>query len=319
MADILHSTFEPLFLSILKIIIIAFAAGILVRKKIVTQQHIDSLSKITVYVFLPCMIFAKILLNFNPAEMTIWWSMPLIGASMILLGLAVAYLLFIKAMPKKKDFLALASMQNAGYLVLPIGQSVYPDQFDTFAVYVFLFVLGLNPLLWSVGKYLISGKDGSTIKLKEFFNPPLISNVLALLFVLTTIKRYVPEIIIDSIDFLGSATVPVVTFVLGATLGGISLRQFPAFWDCIRVFFVKFLLLPATTILFIYYSGIYQDNILLANFFMIQAAAAPATGTILQARTYGGNMQRVGSTIFLSYFICVLAIPIWVTMLKILP
>ena len=40
-------------------------------------------------------------------------------------------------------------------LVLPVGLAIFPEQFDRFALYCFLFILGFNAVLWSVGKALV--------------------------------------------------------------------------------------------------------------------------------------------------------------------
>jgi predicted permease len=57
---------------------------------------------------------------------------------------------------------------------------------------------------------------------------------------------------------------------------------------------------------------------LLAEFFVIEAAAAPAVALVLQVRTYGGNEQRVGAVMFLSYLACTVTLPAWVAVWRLL-
>ena len=103
-----------------------------VRKKIVSPPQIQALSVITVNIFLPCLIVAKTLIRFHPEQFTNWWILPLSGFFIILIGLVFSSLLF-RLNPLKKPLMTLASMQNAGYLILPVGLALFPEQFDRFA------------------------------------------------------------------------------------------------------------------------------------------------------------------------------------------
>lgn len=314
------SSFFPIFVAILKIFLIALVAGLLVRRKVISQEIVNGLSRVTVLVFLPCLIFAKILKNFNPETMNFWWIIPVAGFAMIGIGLLFSSLLFYGNLSGKRSLLPLASIQNAAYLVLPIAESVYPENFDTITVYVFLIVLAVSPSLWSIGKYLStdnpSGQKHST--LKSLINPPFIANILALVIVFTNLNDPFPGFLLESIDFLGGATVPVVTFILGATLGGISLREWPKIWDSLRVILVKFVLIPGGTLLAILVFNAYPENPILSEFLLIEASSAPATGHILLSRTFGGNVQQTGSIMLISYFVCLVTIPGWITLLRIL-
>ena len=57
---------------------------------------------------------------------------------------------------------------------------------------------------------------------------------------------------------------------------------------------------------------------LLADVLIIQSASAPATAHILQIRTYGGDLKTAGGILFLSYIVCLVAIPGWLAVWKIL-
>ena len=49
----------------------------------------------------------------------------------------------------------------------------------------------------------------------------------------------------------------------------------------------------------------------LANLLVIQASAPAATAIILQVRAYGGDVRKTGNMMFLSYLICLIALPLW--------
>jgi predicted permease len=110
----------------------------------------------------------------------------------------------------------------------------------------------------------------------------------------------------------------VATVVLGAVLGGISVRFKDHLGDALRATAVKFFVLPLIVVLVLQAVHLHATNPLLAEFFVIQAASAPAVGLVLMVRTYGGNEQRVGTVMFLSYAVCTLALPAWIAVWRLL-
>ncbi len=312
MLDVFSKAFSSTFLAVLQVFLVIFAAGLLVRRKLLTQAHIAGLSTATVLVFLPCLIFSNVIRNLNPGALPFWWAIPLSAIGMSLLGLALGYLAFLREMPAKRNMLPLASMQNAGYLVLPIGLTLFPDRFDTFALYCFLFILGFNPVLWSVGNFLTTTGGHTRPNWKSLLTPPLAANVLAILAVMTGGKSLIPDTVLRAVNLLGTAAVPVATFILGAVLGGITLRFRSHLFDALRTIVIKLVLLPAVVMTIVYLSGMNAAYPLLARFFIIQSAAAPAAGIILQVKSYGGDEQKIGSVMFLSYLVCIFTMPLWV-------
>jgi len=306
--------FGGAWFAILKVFLIVLVAGVLVRSGVLAQSVVTGLSTSTVVIFLPCLIFSMVIQNFEPSNLHLWWVLPIIGLVMPLVGLSVSGLAFIRELPAKRNMMALASMQNAGYLVLPVGLALFPDQFDRFAVYCFLFILGFNALLWSVGKALVS--DNGNQGWKGLFTPPLIANLGAVAIKLSGADQLIPTVALDAVDLVGGAAVPVATVVLGATLGSVALRIRAHLWDAIRVLGIKLGLLPLITVLIVRAADFVRIVPLLARFLILEAAAAPAAGLILQVRTYGGDEQKVGSLMLLCYGMSMLTMPMWLAIWK---
>ncbi|MEN8122559.1 MAG: AEC family transporter [Bacteroidota bacterium] len=318
MDDIFWMTSQSVFGAMLRIFFIMFLAGFLVRKKIITPVQIAALSKVTVYVLLPSLILSNNLVSFHPGQDPNWWVLPLLGAGMTMVGLAIAFVLYLPDLRINRDMLPLSSMQNAAYLVLPIVQILYPDNFPTFALFVFLYIIGANPLIWSIGKVLITSGQSEKVsfKMTDFLTPPLIVNIIAIVIVLLSVQHFVPDFVIDSTELLGEGAVPIATFILGATLGGISFKEWPSFSNILRVIGVKFAILPILTIFVLFYFEVYKFNPLLADFLVVQSAVAPATAIVLQVKTYGGNEQKIGGMMLISYVVCLLVLPLWMAYWK---
>jgi hypothetical protein len=311
MIEIFTSSFGTTFEAILQILLISVAAGLLIRKNILTQEHLKALATIGIRVLLPCLIFSNILKNFDPHRLKIWPLIPLGAILMVGFGLLVSALLFWPQLRNKRFLLAPATLQNGGYLILPLGKILYPDRFDEFAMYCFLYLLGLSPLIWSMGKYLVSPATGEKLTLRELFSPPFYANIVSILLVLLHLKFIIPSIILNSADLVGSATVPVATFVLGAVLGSIPFNIKSYLANAGKVMLVKLIIVPLATIIVLRLMNFYTRYPLLCSLFVLQSSSSPATSLIILVKHYGGDEEELGSILFLSYIACIITIPFW--------
>ena len=312
MEHFFSGTFFSIFQAILKVFLIASLAGYMSYKKFFTEEFIDGLSVLIVRITLPLQVFSTIMQSFDPGEQAYWCAAPLVGMGLAFAGLLFSSLLFAGSIREKKSLFPLSGMQNAVYLALPIGEFAFKDQFAEFSLICFLVLMGLNPIMWSVGKVLTTTGTGNGSLFKKIVPPPFVASLAGILVVLSGGKKLVPDLIVDAAAMLGNATVPLATFVLGATLV-MSIRKIPPFWDTFRIVFVKFIILPALTILVLYFLKTGERFPLLAQVLILQSATAPATAHILMVRTYGGDIGKVGGITFVSYMICLFAIPVWLT------
>ena len=324
----IHSS-ATTFLAMLKIFLVMLTAGFLVRKRVLTPEHIKGLTIATVDVFLPCMIVHSIMKNLKPAEFDIWWVLPVGAGLMVLGGIGLAALSFFRELPEKRNMLPLTGVHNAAYLILPLGMLLYPDRFDLFSLYVFLFLTGQGPIIWSIGKYMTTAAPEDRFHWKDVLNPPLVWTIFALFLVFSglrdmlmpdgrnpagSITGSVFDVFFTTIKFLGDATVPLALFILGGMLGSIRIRLNNILWDLLRVLFIKFILLPALTFLILVVTGLQRSHPLLATFFIIQSAAPPAIVIMLQVNRYGGDEQKLGSMLLVAYLVCLLALPCWLAL-----
>jgi hypothetical protein len=289
----------------------SLAAGILVRRNVVTPSQIQALSAVTVNIFLPCLIVNKTLAGFHPAQFTNWWILPAAGILIVMIGLLASGLLF-RLNPEKTPLMVLASMQNAVYIILPIGQILFADQFDRFALYCFLMVLGLNPMMWSIGKVMISKTRQSGILWQDYITPPNVATVISMAAVLTGLAHFIPASVIASIDLLGQATIPLAVFILGATIGAISFDDMPPLRDTLIVTAVKFFIVPATVFAVLHYTRLYVTMPLFCSLMIMQASSPPATNHILIVKRYGGDTQTISSMMLIQYLLCILFMPLWI-------
>ena len=313
MSGLFFATLSANTLALVQVLLIALAGAILVRREVFKSGDLKGLTLIMINVLLPSMIFSKITGTLDPQSFPLWWVLPLVGIGLILVGVFFALLLFMGDLSSKRSLLPVASMQNAGYLALPLGQAIYPEQFDRYALYTFLIIMGLNPVLWSVGKYLSTGGHLIKFSWKQFVTPPFIANLLGILFVLSGLHHFIPKVVGNAIELTGTATVPIANFILGAVLGGISLKMWPSFSDTLRVLSVKFLIIPLVSVMVMVMLNVKVINPLMSDVILIQAVSPPAIAILIQIRNYGGDAQKSGSLMLISYIACLVVIPVWMS------
>jgi predicted permease len=318
MINVFVNSFAGTFQAVLQILLIALAAGILMRKKVLSQDQLKAMSAVVVRVLLPCLTFSNIIINFHPDKLKIWPLIPISAVLMVGIGLLFAAVLFWPNVNAKKHLFAPSSLQNAGYLILPLGKILYPNQFDEFAMYCFLYILGISPLLWSMGKYLVSSQPDEKPTFAGLFTPPFVANIAAVVIVLLKLQWLIPDVVLNSTDLLGSAAVPVATFILGAVLGSIvfSIKSHVA--DAIKVLLVRLVLVPIITIGILLLAGLNANYPLLCDLLVLQSSSSPATAIILQVKHYGGKEQEIGSILLLSYVACIVTIPFWLAVWRVI-
>jgi predicted permease len=214
MFEIFFATLTSNALALVQVLLIALTGAVLVRKQIFKSGDVKGLTLIVVNVLLPSMIFSKIVGTLNPQSFHLWWVLPLVGIGLTLVGILFAVLFFFRDLSFKRSLIPIASMQNAGYLALPLGQAIYPEQFNLYALYTFLIIMGLNPILWSVGKFLSTGGQVVQFSWKQFITPPFIANLAGIAFVLSGLHRFIPKVVFNAIELTGTATVPIANFIL---------------------------------------------------------------------------------------------------------
>src|SRR5437016_5756700 len=238
------AVFGATFIGVAEIGIVVAIAWVMVARGVVHSTTIKGLSDVTVLVFLPCLMFSNILETLKPAEFPLWWVVPLIGVAMFVGSMLIATLAFAGQLREKMDLIPVSAIQNAAFMILPIGQVLVPQDFDRFALYTFLYLVFFSPLFWSVGKVLTTGGHSGPFSWKSLITPPLVANLVALALVLGGLQWMVPATVERSIKLLGSATIPVATFVLGGSLGALTHRFRAHLADAIRSLSVKFVIIP---------------------------------------------------------------------------
>ena len=212
----------------------------------------------------------------------------------------------------KAEFISLVRFQNAGYLPMNIAFFLFrPEIRDKFLVYIFLYLLGFNILMWSLGSFFIFKKRGERFKFRSVFTPPVTGTILALILIYLRAAQFIPEIIIAPLRMIGQISFVLSMVILGCWLAKVKLDslkvQLPlvALASLLKLIVLPFIFL-GLTIIFNVYS-------LLGAFIVLQAAMPAAASLPIIAHRKGANSEFVSQAVFFMHIAGIITIPVWLS------
>lgn len=195
---------------VLLLVLIGYALG---AKRRYTMR---TLGDLTVYLTLPCLIFASVVQR--PLEAS---AVLEIGSAalFVIAGCGVAVFVYLR-LSKRPDLRILyptVMFVNAGNLALPLVQFAWGPSAFTKAV---IFQAVSTSLLYTLGVYLVS-RDRDPRKL---FSLPFVYAAAAGM-ALSVAQVHLPTQVIEVVSFIGGAALPVLLIMLGYELHSIRIRD----------------------------------------------------------------------------------------------
>lgn len=159
----------------------------------------------------------------------------------------------------KPENLGMARMMlvfsNVGFMGMPLVSSLYGAQA---LIYVTLFLIPFNILLYTYGVHVIQGTEGK-FEMKKLANAGVIAGILSLIIYFLPIK--IPYIITESFSMLSKLTGPLSMMIIGASMLDINWKD--VFSDIRLLIFsaIKLIILPVLILLVL--KGFIEDEMLL--------------------------------------------------------
>lgn len=298
--------------AIAQIFLLGAIGYFLVKINALTENGLDALSRLTIEITLPFLIFCELIKRFTFTFYAKWWIFPLISIAITFLGLFVGSLFvgFIRGNDHKMQFLSLIAFQNSGYLPLALVASLLPnDQVGPMFIYLFLFLLGFNLLIFSLGVYMLASKKGDKFEVKNLFSPPVLATLVTLLLILLNLNR-VPDSIYKPMKMIGDCTLPLAMLVVGGNLAQIRLGRI----DKKAIFFMslaKLVILPGLGILFLLK---FRMPHLIGLLILIELAVPPATTPSVIIRHYKKEDLLISQGIFFGHILGLISLPIFLSL-----
>ncbi|MCD6580080.1 AEC family transporter [bacterium] len=294
--------------------------GFIIFRYFISKKYLSVLSKLFVEFLIPALILNKFILHFNMTLLKDYWYIPLF--TLFVLFLSYIMSLFLRKAMKIKflsEFTAMLTFTNAGYLVLPIILEIFRDTSKNDAIiFNFMYTLLVSFLLWSLGVYLITGKN-KKIDIRSLPTPFIIT-ILAIILAVINTKKIIPPFVFKSLNILGLIGVYGIMLVLGGILSQIPFNKTKVYGkETLRFVIIKNFLYPLIFLGILHF--IHLNSVLKAVLFMV-TITPPATNLAIISERYPINKRGhdyIYSSIFWSYVTSIISIPIFLIIYFMVP
>ncbi len=313
-----------------RLAVLVILGAVLMRFGVLTAPTVSALARLVVALLLPAFIATNILSQFRPEQMFYegWYLLPISAVLMIGAMALLAYPIGLAGRNwlQPRYTVGTLAFHNAGYLTIPIITELYAGEHlveyqGPMLALLFLFVMGISPLMWSVGVILFRGSaeggdDGPLWK--KAISPPFVASAVSVTACLLHIPQQVSEPVLGQIlapfASLGACTVPLMMLILGATLMQLDRSYRPPRGVSAAGLSLRLVLFPA--IMFGLLSALMAWDVLdrsKAVILFIQSIMPTAVAIVVIAHRYGGERtaHAVSGLIFLQYVAAAITIPAW--------
>jgi predicted permease len=268
----------------------------------------NALLTLTVSVTYPCYILRSLV--DNPALRQPGNVVPpiLCGVGFVLAGLVVGWftgpLCGLRRGSGRRTFALACSVQNYGYLPIPIMEALFPA--GMWKGVLFVYTLGIELTIWSVGVMMMSGdwRRG----LKQTVNPVTVAVVLGVVLNALRLDAMYPPFLLRFLDMLGACAIPLGVLLSGAMLADL-LRQPGSLGDwktCVGAVLLRLAVLPALVLATAVWTPMTAT---LRQVLAVQAAMPAAVFPIILARRYGGHELTAVRVLVFTTVAAVVTIP----------
>ncbi len=309
------ATFKVTAFAMLQIFILGLIGYFLTKKKVISLDNLKLLTKLVINLFFPCYVFVKLINNFSFKAYPKWWIFPLISLFVSVLGFLTANL-FVnmdKTLDKfKREFISLVTFQNGGYLPLILVVLLLPPgRKEQMLIYIFLFLLGFNTIMWSLGIFYLTQEKDSKLKLSSIFSPPVIAIIGALLVIAVGLNRVIPNFLISSFNIIGNCALPLAIMTVGANLALIDKSGKNNFRNISQVVLAKLVFIP---LLFLGLIFLIKPSYEIALLLLLQGVAPSAVSLSMILRYYNKKDNIVSLGIFWTHLVCLFTIPVFLVL-----
>ncbi|MBO5744845.1 MAG: AEC family transporter [Clostridia bacterium] len=190
-------------------------------------NHLPTLSAVLIYIGTP-FLEINMFMSLDYSRETSLKMLLFFVISILLQGIFMLFIYFIvtkKHPDKKYKIISTGSvMGNVGFFGLPLMKALFPNN-PEISCYVAMYMVGMNLLVFTMGSYCITGEKKYISLRSALFNPTTFGMLFALPIYFFGLGKYIPSMLANAINIMGSMTTPLCMFILGIRLANTSLKN----------------------------------------------------------------------------------------------
>ena len=199
---------------------------------------------------------------------------------------------------------------SAIFIGVPVCLALFGDKSIP---YVLIYFLANASMFWTLGNYSINkscSSDPSPIlswnTVRLVFSPPLISFILAVIFVLLGVT--LPTFLMSSFKYLGSMVTPLSMLFIGYTLSTVKMSELKFGKDINLLLCGRFLVSPLLVILV---ARFIEIPYVMQQVFVVLSALPVMAQVPILASIYGADAKYAAVIVSLTTLLCLFVIPVY--------
>lgn len=298
------------------VLFLGIVLGFVARKTGIMNDRFDGqFSKLVLDVTLPCLIISSVLMNDQLPDTSTVGMILLLSCASYAVILVIAFAApFLLRFPKDRrgTYSFMIAFGNVGFMGFPVLSSIFGDQAILYAA---IFNIPFNLLVFTVGVFMISEREGSIRErladsVKHVLSPTLLACFVAMALALFRITE--PGILGQSLDVMGQLTTPAALLIIGSTLAKMPIREMIS---SVRPYVASvFRLVVVPVAIFFIFRPLVNDPMLLGTIVITSGMPVATNGTLLCLQ-YDGDLKTMTKGTFVSTVMSMLTIPLIAMML----
>ncbi len=283
---------------------IAFVGALLRKKGVMGDPVVKGISDLVTFGTNPALLIMVTQHEYTAASLAgflhvLWMATVTMALTMILVYAACR-----RESDRVRPILSmLTALPNAGFMGLPIIQTVYGD---LGALYLAAVIVAFNLVVWTVG---IAQLDRGSLSWRKLVNPGFVAALIGTALFLLRVD--LPDLLDAPVNALGSMNTPLAMLILGARMTGFVPK---ALWDWKNALVsgVKLLIMPLAALALTRALGL---DAVAAGTLVLSSAMPSAIMCQMLAEMYGRDALFAAQEVSFTSILCIFTIPLVVTLL----
>ena len=298
------------------VLFLAMTLGFAARKFHIMGDEFDAaLSKLVLFIALPCMIIASVITcdNLPAPEVieSIFFYSCVTYVAIVAIALIVPYAFRLEP-SKRGSYQFMMAFGNTGFIGFPVLNSIYGSQA---VLYGAILNIPFNVLVFTAGIMMLSEHEGSVrTQLKEsakrLINPCLVSCFLAMAFAILGVTN--TGVVGEAVDTIGQMTTPAAMLIIGSSLAKLPIITMITHFRTYIMAAFRLVIIPVCVYFIL--RGIIADPMLL-GVLVVTSGMPVATNATLLCLQYGGDLNTIIRGTFVTTILSIFTIPFLATIL----
>ncbi len=281
--------------------------GALAYRRILNEALERALARLALDVAFPCLLFAGLMRQFDPAAQPGWWRWPLLWIAFTAVTLAPALLMARAVRPAYRREFALALFYpNA--LFLPIAMIRQMDGADSpLMVDLILFTMLFSAVFFNTFSWFYRRRQTPT-RLLNRFHPSLWATALAIALRVTGTHRWIPGFWVSGMDQIGQVAIPLIMMTIGSQLVRDFRESREFLWRELALFVtIKNVVWP---LLALGVLAVWRPDRAVAFMIVLQCAVPPVSAVPAVVARMNGHRRLAGQLLLASFALSVVTLPL---------